>query len=106
MLGADWFNIILIPLFFFFGLLARLHINESTLNSIEKARVVRATPLRWNASVLRIHQWPTLGPKIAQSRLKSPKVALSHRKSLVYSLYINSKLCNIVYFHFSLFIYS
>ena len=46
---------------------------------------------------------PTLGPKVAQSRLKSPKVAqsrlkspkvaLSRSKSLVYSLYINSKLC-------------
>ena len=32
-------------------------------------------------------------PKVAQSRLKSPKVALSRLKSLVYSLYINSKLC-------------
>jgi len=37
--------------------------------------------------------WDPKSPKVAQSRLKLPKVALSRLKSLVYSLYINSKLC-------------
>ena len=53
---------------------------------------------------------PTLGPKIAQSRLKSPKVALSRLFKnplyIVYILIVNYVKLNIVYFHFLLFIYS